>query len=165
LVGVDPPAEASLWAYVLGIDLIRRMEAANRPIDDALQFMLADPGRQVRTDAPDLYLRLVDVGAALSDRGYRVDETLTLEITDRVCPWNERRWRIEARDGQARVGPTTDAPDLVLDVSALASLYLGGVRATQLHAATLIHAVTPGAVERADALFAGPRPPWNPTSF
>lgn len=165
LVGVDPPAEASLWAYVLGIDLMRRVEAARRPVDDPLRFMLADPGRQVRTDAADLYLRLVDVGVALSSRGYGVDDTLTLEVTDRTCPWNDRRWRISARGGRAAVDPTTDAPDLALDVAELASLYLGGASASQLHAATLIRAMTPDAVARADALFAGPRPPWNPTAF
>lgn len=165
LVGVDPPAEASLWAYVLGIDLMQRVEAANRPVDDPLRFMLADPGRQVRTDAADLYLRLVDVPAALSGRGYGVDDTLTIEVTDAVCPWNERRWRIEVRQGRAQVAATADTPDLGLDVGELASLYLGGVSATQLHAATLIRAATAGSVARADALFAGPRPPWNPTSF
>lgn len=167
LVATDPRAEASLWRFVLGLDLMDRIEAANRPVDDALRFMLADPGREIRTVSGDLYLRIVDVPTALAARGYAVDGALTLEVTDPVCPWNAGAWRLETRRGSTRcvrAGADT-AADVHVAASELASLYLGGVGATRLHAAGVLHVATPDVLPRVDALFAAPRPPWNPTAF
>ena len=59
-----------------------------------------------------------------------------------------------------------DGPlDLALDVADLASLYLGGIDAGRLHAAGRIDERSPGAVERAAALFRTPLPPFCPEVF
>lgn len=43
-----------------------------------------------------LWLRLVDVGAALSGREYSSGASLVFEVRDAFCPWNEGRWKLEA---------------------------------------------------------------------
>ena len=101
---------------------------------------------------------------ALAARRYGTADTLVLEVADAFCPWNAGRWRLETRgEPGAAAGsatPTEAAPDLVLDTTDLAAAYLGGIRAHDLAAVGRIQERTPGAVRRADALFAAERTPW-----
>ena len=107
-----------------------------------------------------LWLRVVDVEAALSGRAYS-DGSLVFDVRDAVCPWNEGRWKIEG--GSA--ARTNEAAEIALDVSALGSAYLGAVSFDQLQRALRVEELVDGAVERADALF-GWRPlPWCPEIF
>jgi predicted acetyltransferase len=108
-----------------------------------------------------LWLRLVDVEAALSGRAYARDGSVVFEVRDAVCPWNDGRWKVE--DGEA---VRTDAnADLALDASALASAYFGAVSFAQLREALRLDVLQDGAVERADALFAWRPLPWCPEIF
>jgi predicted acetyltransferase len=108
-----------------------------------------------------LWVRLVDVGAALSARTYTGGDAIVFEVRDAFCHWNEGRWRLA--DGRAE--RTDDEPDLRLDADALGSVYLGGVSFGQLHEALRLEELRPGAAERADALFRAPLHPWCPEIF
>jgi predicted acetyltransferase len=103
-----------------------------------------------------LWIRLVDVGAALSGRAYGGAGSVVLEVSDAVCEWNDGRWKLE--NGMCE--RTDEEPDLALDVSALGSAYLGAVSFTQLHEALRVKELRAGAIGRADALFAWRRLPW-----
>jgi len=108
-----------------------------------------------------LWVRLVDVGAALSGRSYSKDDRLVFEVRDAVCPWNEGRWKLEG----GKASRTDAAADIALDVDALGSAYLGAVSFAQLRDGLRLEELTEGAVERADAVF-GWRPlPWCPEIF
>ena len=107
-----------------------------------------------------LWVRLVDVEAALAARTYEAGEPVVLEVADGFCPWNEGRYRVG--DGVAR--DDADA-DLRLDVSALGSVYLGGFTFAQLARALRVEELRPGAIARADALFRTDRAPWCPEIF
>ncbi|MBA2317660.1 MAG: sterol carrier protein domain-containing protein [Euzebyales bacterium] len=78
---------------------------------------------------------------------------------------NTGRWRLEAGPDGSTCKPTDDDADLALDVSALAAVSLGGVTWTRLARAGRITAHTPGALARADRLFATALLPWNPAIF
>jgi predicted acetyltransferase len=108
-----------------------------------------------------LWLRVVHVGAALSGRAYTGDGSVVFDVRDAVCPWNEGRWRVEAR-GAAR---TDDAADIALDVGALGSAYLGAVSFAQLRDGLRLEELQDGAVRRADALFEWRPLPWCPEIF
>ena len=164
LLAVDADAEAILWSFLLGIDLMGRVEATNRPADDPLRYLLVDPAREVRSFAENFYVRIVDVPSALTSRGYEVTDNLVVEVTDPLCPWNNNTWRLDTEDVPSCVA-TDAAPDIRLHVTELGSVFLGGVRFTALADAGLIAERTEGGLARADRLFAGPRPPWNPTPF
>jgi predicted acetyltransferase len=108
-----------------------------------------------------LWVRLVDVGAALSARGFRGDGRIVLDVRDDFCPWNQARWRVE-RGTAVR---TTAQADLSLDASELGSVYLGGFSFEQLRRAGRLEELKPGAVARADDLFRADREPWCPELF
>ena len=108
-----------------------------------------------------LWVRLVDVGAALSGRAYAGEGSVVFEVRDPVCPWNEGRWQVAG--GEAK---RTDAEaDIALGADALGSAYLGAVSFDQLRAALRVEELREGAVERADALFASRPLPWCPEIF
>ena len=82
-------------------------------------------------------------------------------MRDATCPWNEGRWALE--NGHAE--RTEDAADIALDVDVLGSAYLGAVSFAELRGALRLEELQPGAVERADSLFAWRPPPWCPEIF
>jgi predicted acetyltransferase len=108
-----------------------------------------------------VWVRLVDVRAALSARAYATDESLVLDVRDAFCGWNAGRWRIEG----GRVERTDDEPDVSLDVADLASVYLGGFTWRELRAALRVEEHAAGAVERADRVFGSWPKPWCPEIF
>jgi predicted acetyltransferase len=151
-----PRAMAAIWRFLLDVDWTAVVEVPYAPPDHPLFLMLALPRRARYRMHDALWMRLVDVAAALSGRAYGEGGPLVLEVRDAVCEWNDGRWRLDGG-----VCERTDAePDLALDVSALGSAYLGAVSFTQLHQALRVEKLRDGAIERADALFAWRPLPW-----
>jgi hypothetical protein len=61
--------------------------------------------------------------------------------------------------------PTSQSPDLTLDVRVLATLCLGDESASRLAALGRVDEHRPGAVALADTLFRTARRPWCPDVF
>jgi predicted acetyltransferase len=152
-VGSSPAATAAIWRFLLDIDWMERVKAELLPLDHPLLHLVAELNRLRFRVGDGLWVRLVDVGAALAARSYAEDGDVVLAVADGFCPWNDARF---ALDGSK----TTAPPDLRLDVDALGSAYLGGFTVGQLARAGRVEELTPGAVERADALFRTGRAPW-----
>ncbi len=166
LFAVTPVAYAALWQYLLGVDLVNSVQCSNRPVDEPLRWLLADPRRlrmTRRTD--DLWVRVVDVPAALAARRYGVEDGLVLEISDPFLPANAGRYVLEAGPNEAVCRPTTAAADLALSVADLGAIFLGGVRPSALAYAGRIVEQSTDALRRADALFAADRAPYCGTPF
>jgi predicted acetyltransferase len=141
--------------------LIARTTAELLPLDHPLLLMVAEP-RRLRVNIRDgTWVRLVDVGAALSARTFAPAGTVTIEVIDEFCPWNTGRWRVGAKI----VEQTNDPADLRCDVSALGSVYLGGFTWLQLFKALRVEPLDPQAIERADAVFRPQGAPWCPEIF
>jgi predicted acetyltransferase len=160
-IGVTPQATGEIWRYLLDVDWIATVSAGLLPPDHPLFLLLATP-RRVRYRMGDaLWVRLVDVGAALSGRAYACGGSVVFEVRDEFCPWNGGRWRVAGG-----VAERTEEPaELALDVGALGSAYLGAVSFGQLRDAFRVEELAVGAVERADALFAWRPLPWCPEIF
>lgn len=167
LIAPDPEADAALWAYFCGVDLVGRVELPGRPVDDPIKYRFADFGQAHVVDVNDaLWLRLLDVPAALAGRAWAAPLDLTVELADAQVPANAGTWRIEASaEGDARCTRGDRAPDLVLGVSALGAAYLGGTPPARLADAGRIEERTAGAIERLDAALRAPRAPWAPEDF
>ena len=162
VVGVDHRALATAWRYVLDIDWIETISGSLLPIDHPLVLMLAEPRRMRFRVGDGLWVRLVDVGAALSQRTYGADGSVVFEVTDAFLPDNAGRWKLEG--GSA--ARTDDEPEIALDVRDLGSVYLGGFTFAGLHRGLRIRELKRGAVERADAIFhTGDPAPWCPEIF
>jgi predicted acetyltransferase len=158
----------ALWRYLFDTDLVRTVRALRVPVPFPLQLVVAEPRALGLLVKDGLWLRLVDLPAALAGRTYGATDALVVEVSDAFCSWNEGRWHIDARAGAgAAIGVerTDAAPDLLLDTTELAAMYLGGTRATDLAFAGRITEVTPGALLRADALFTGDSAPWCVSMF
>ena len=160
-IGVTPQATAEIWRFLLDIDWQATIKASLLPPDHPLFLLLANPRRTDYRLADGLWVRLVDVGAALAGRSYAVDNSVVFDVRDAACPWNEARWRVSA-EGAVR---TDEDAEIALDVAALGSAYLGAISFAQLRAALRLEELTHGAVERADALFAWRPLPWCPEIF
>ena len=164
LVATNPAAETALWRYVFGVDLVEAIEAHNRPPDDPLPWMLADPRRLRRLRLDNLWLRILDVPAALEGRSYLADGRLVLDVRDPFGPWAAGRVEIDVEDGNARCRPSDAPGDLTLGAGDLAAVYLGGVSPTVLARAGRIEG-SPEALRLADALFAWHTAPWCADQF
>ncbi|HEY7196151.1 MAG TPA: GNAT family N-acetyltransferase [Gaiellaceae bacterium] len=160
-LAVSPAALRRVWSYLFGIDLIRTITAGFLPVDHPLVLWVAEPNRLRLRLVNSMWLRLVDVGAALGLRTYASDDPVVLEIRDAFCPWNEGRWRLEG--GEA--ARTNDGADVALDVTGLASAFLGGFAFADLARAGRAEEVQIGGIARADAVFRTERKPWTPEIF
>ncbi|MER5730948.1 GNAT family N-acetyltransferase [Streptomyces sp. NPDC002138] len=167
LIGVTVAAQRALWHYLCSIDWVMKVRTGYRAPDDLAPLLLPDPrAARVLTSADYLWVRLLDVAAALRARTYAVSGSLVLEVTDAAGPAGGRfRLDAEAGAGSARCAATAEPADLRLDVGLLGSLYLGDESAVRLAALGGIEELRPGAVALADALLRTGRRPWCPDVF
>ncbi|MFC9244294.1 GNAT family N-acetyltransferase [Streptomyces sp. NPDC057136] len=166
LGALDPASYAALWQFLFDIDLTSTVACDNRPTDDALLHLVSDVRRCGVRLRDGLYVRLVDVGAALEARTYRTPVDVVLEVEDAFCPWNTGRWRLQAdAKGGASCRRTEDEADLALSVRELGSAYLGGVSLVPLAAAGRVRELRSGAVGEAASAFSSDVEPWLPHGF
>ncbi len=160
-VGESPEATGAMWRYLLDIDWLARVRAGLLPVDHPLLLLAAEPRRLSFSLRDGVWVRLLDVKAALTARSYQERGSVVVAVIDEFCPWNVGHWRIGA-DG---VNRTDEAPDLRCDVSALGAAYLGGFTWTQLVRALRVEEIVAGAAADADAIFRTTRAPWCPEIF
>ncbi len=165
LAGLDPATEAALWRFLYDVDLTSRLAVRGRPVDEAWQYQVSDI-RRCRPESRDaLYVRLVDVGAALAARTYQAPVDVVFEVEDAFCPWNAGRWRLSGDAKGASCERTSDGADLALSVRELGAAYLGGVRLSSLGAAGRVREVRAGALAEASVGFGSDVAPWLPHGF
>ena len=162
LMTCSDAAYAALWRYCFDIDLIKTIKAWERPIDEPLIWMLNDARALERKPRDRTWLRLINVPKALSSRTYAQEGEIVFEVRDQFCPWNEGVYHLTGGPSGAICRPTTKSPNLVLSVDDLAVPYLGGSPFTPLARASRVEERTPGALPRADAMFATQLKPWSP---
>ena len=105
-LGTSPRALAAIWRYLLGIDWVARIDAFWLPLDHPLFLSLREPRRMRFSAVEGLWVRLVDVGAALEatrsrragNRAPRPGRVLPLEPRPLA---NRRRGR-RPHDGRGR---------------------------------------------------------------
>jgi predicted acetyltransferase len=140
-----------------------------RPVDDPLLEMLTDR-RRARSQLSDgLWVRLIDVPAALTQRRYSCAADVVIEVTDDVLPANAGRWRLQCPGpgdgGKVSCERTTAAADLVLPVSVLGACYLGGTRLAGLVTAGVADERKRGTLARLSTAFYSDPAPWCPSMF
>jgi predicted acetyltransferase len=158
-VGTSPRSTRELWRFLFGVDLVGRVTAWPLPPDHPLFLFAKEPKRLRMRVGDGLWLRILDVEAALTARSYAAEGEVAFEITDALVPENEGVWRLQGAKEGASVERGGDA-ELRLGVAALGSTYLGGFSFAELQAAELVEELAEGAVARADALFRTPQAPW-----
>lgn len=161
-LGTDARATREIWRFLVGVDWMDEITMRLLPLDHPLLHLVARPRYLGATVNDGLWLRLVDVEAALSARSYAGDGRVTIEVvSDPLFEENVGTWTISR--GKARRGGSR--PDVRLDVQALGSAYLGGFSFTTLARAERVEEARRGGLARADDLFRTEAAPWCPEIF
>jgi predicted acetyltransferase len=187
LTSATDDAYSALWRYLLELDLIDVVKAELRSVDEPVRWQISD-SRAASEDATHdhLWVRILDVRAALEARQYSAPGTFVLEVGDPLG-FAAGSWLISIDDtGRAtvtRIGDaendTDDDPDdphgtaetfgdnhrLALNVRDLGAIYLGATPVSTLVRAGRIAQKTAGAALAADAAFRSPVTPWLSTWF
>jgi predicted acetyltransferase len=160
--GVDDGATRDVWRFLLEIDWVDRITGYHLPLDHPLP-LLVDRINKLRLSVWDaLWMRVVDVPAALAGRAYASPGRATVEVvSDPHFHENVGSWTIE--DGDVR--PARRRPDVRVAVSGLGSTFLGGLSFAQLARAGLAEEGARGGIDRADELFRTSAAPWCPENF
>ena len=127
LWGVTPAVELALWDYLCNVDLVDEWYAEERPVDDVIQFAVADTrAYRPKWIFDDQWLRILDVDAALTARHFAdVDGSVTIGVKRLAARPEHRAVERVRRRRQAPRG-RTPTPDLAVDVGQLSAAYLGG---------------------------------------
>jgi predicted acetyltransferase len=155
-IAPTPEATRELWRWLLDFDWTSEFVASHLPLDHPLFLLLAEP-RRMRFEVGDgIWVRLIDVEAALAARSYAADTQVVIELTDSFLPENAGRWRLGSRGAER----TSAEAELALDVTGLGSVFLGGFSFADLVQASRATELVAGACARADALFRTSVQPW-----
>jgi predicted acetyltransferase len=165
LIATTPQAYADMWRYLCDIDLVHSVKAHNRPEDEPLFHLLAEPRRLNLVLRDGIWARLVDVPKALAARRYGAEGRLVFDVRDDFCPWNEGRFALEASGAAVSCESTGRDADVELSATELGAAYLGGTSFRRLARAGRLREVSPGALTRADAMFAWDPKPYCPQFF
>jgi len=165
LCATTSAAYECLWRHACEMDLMSSVEAKTRSVSEPLGFLLADARAVQQTERHDfVWVRLLDVEASLSARGYAVEGRLVIEVADPLG-FAAGRYVLEGGPAGAECRRSDEAADLTLPVEALGSIYLGGTSVHALAEAGRIEEDRPGALALAAALFSSYRAPWCATWF
>lgn len=163
LMAADIEAHLAVWSFLTNIDLFPHVVQEIAPVDDPLILLAGDPRRIQRNIGDALYLRVLDVPAALEARTWEADGTLVLGISD-AMGFTDGVFRLAVEDGTAAVEETKDAPQVIMDIREFGSIYLGGFGAAALGRAGQI-AGDEAAIQLADRLFRTHQPPFCSEDF
>ena len=153
LIAANPAAYQALWHFLLNVDLTRRVKFSFAATDEPLLYLVNEP-RQLNAKLADaLWLRLVDVPAALAARRYPVPVDVVLRTEDPLLPGNTGTWHLVGGPEHARCERTDREPDLDCELGALGAAYLGGTPLGALAAAGRVRELVPGTLAAADAAF------------
>jgi predicted acetyltransferase len=164
-VATTPSGNADIWRFLFDIDLVATVVAWNRPVDDPLLHLVREPRRLRFSIADGLWLRILDLPAALGARSYSADGRVVFELTDPFRPETEGRYELVVQGGAGTCRPTDGDADLAGTINVLGATYLGGSSFAQLHQAGRVEERSPGAVARADAMFSSTPAPWCVCDF
>jgi predicted acetyltransferase len=153
------------WRYLCAVDWVAEVRAGVRPVDEDLRPQFVNGRVAWQEDRSDhMWVRLLDVPAALEGRRYEVPVQVVLDVHD---PYLERsgRFLLDGGPDGATCGRTDQEPDLSLGIDVLGAAYLGGARLEPYAVAGRIDESTPGAVAALDRGMRTSRAPWATTSF
>jgi predicted acetyltransferase len=158
LVAATDDAYAALWRFVIEMDMVSEIDAPLRSVSEPVAWQVSDHRAVRKTGERDhLWLRILDVPAALGARRYAAPGEYLLDVTDDLGFAQGRFLLTVAVDGSAAAHPLTAADaapagavQVALSAADLASLYLGGTSAVDLARAGRIIEGSPDAAVRLD---------------
>jgi predicted acetyltransferase len=156
-LATTPDAYRALLVYVRGFAGVGQALRYTGPPDDPLSLFVEVQRLGIESNYRWM-LRLLDVPAALSGRGYApVSGDVTLEVDDPRFEENRGPWRVVASDGVVTAERASGDPDLTIDIRALSAMYTGYLSPFELARVGWLRPHE-RAVPFLASLFAGPAP-------
>ncbi|WP_431709540.1 GNAT family N-acetyltransferase [Glutamicibacter uratoxydans] len=161
-----PQARWELIEFLGSHDLIKKLSGRG-PLDDVLRSALIDPrSYKIKAAGDHLWLRILDLPAAIAARGYQQDGDIRVKVVDSLG-FAAGTWQIQVREGigSAHLLESTADYDTLMDVRDLATLYLGTRNASHLAGAGVLEQTTQEAIRKLDRLFNVSQAPYCYTDF
>lgn len=165
LLSVEPAAAAAVWGHLHRLESMATTRAWNVALDDPVLHWVSEIRSVELRMREQLYLRVLDLPAALTARCYRTDLDVVLEVTDGLHPDNAGRWRLSGGPTGATCARTADPADLSMDIRALGAALLGSTSLDRMAAAGEVGEHRPGTLDRAGIAFGHPVEAWCPMVF
>lgn len=172
LVTVDEVSTRELVRHLAQMDVVERISfPRGLGLDEPLGWALTNHRAMKITGEHDvLWLRILDVPAALAARAWGADGEFRLTVQDSLGV-AAGSWQVRINNGQAQLGAAAEVdearvdavPHLHLDAETLASLYLGDVSVQSLLLASRV--AVDGDVKALSNLIDLPTRPWCATYF
>jgi predicted acetyltransferase len=166
-IALDADAYAAILAYFLSHDQHSRvvmLASQDEPLYEAFE----EPYHVEPRAWDGIMLRLVDVQTAIEARPALPQASgngVTIALSDAAAPWNAGSWHIESSEGRMSAERTNAAPELEMDVRALASLYNGFVKPIDAVRVGQVRVLTDHALPAATDLFSVAYAPFCPDDF
>ena len=178
LIAASDDAYSALWRFIIEMDLVTLVKATLLSVDEPLAWRLSDPRAATVTRDSHLWLRILDVVAALEARQFGAAQfgaaqfgaaplssavTIGLEVSDPL-DFAAGRYLLEVDElGAGKVSRINELPThaaaLTLGITELSSIFLGGVSAATLVRAGRVTEHRPGDAIALDQLFRASRAP------
>jgi len=152
-------ALAALWNHLLSVDMMAKTVAPMIPADDPGIWTLRDSRRWQTELTDNLWIRLLDVPAALRARTYARDVDVVLDVQDDIFRDNARRYRLSGDATGASCDPTTAPADLRVTAAQLGASYLGGTSLASFALTEGLEETRRGALHEAAIAFSAPLAP------
>jgi predicted acetyltransferase len=163
LFAATPAAWSGLWSLVLNQDLVETIETEARPTWDPLFDLLAGTRRAKATRLDALWVRIMDIPAALTARSYSAPIDVTMAVSDPIDDLTGF-YRLRADGDGAECSPTSAAASVWLDLEDLGSAYLGHARFRELARSGRVTG-KPVDIAGLDRAFSWDPGPWCPEIF
>ncbi len=159
LITTTPAAYQALWQFALSVDLTRNVSCDCGSVDEPILFLATEPRAITARLGDSLWVRILDLPAALTARRYAAPVDVVLEVADVRIPANQGRWHLVGSAGHATCEPTEAPADLAMDIHALGSAYLGGTALATLAAGGAVREIHAGTLAAASVALGWHRPP------
>lgn len=145
---VNAAAERRLWSVLSDLDLMTSATLDSVALDSPIVHLLVDARGAVATMRDQVWLRILDIPAALTARTYLSDVDITMSIEDAQIAENAKVWRFTVVGGKATVvhAERDASVDVAMSIQELSVAYLGGTTLDALATAGLVHETRPGAI-------------------
>lgn len=158
LLGSDPGSWAGLWRLLLNQDLTSKIVAERRSLSDPL-FELLDGRRRAESKVDDsLWIRIMDIPAALEGRRYR-GRAATIAAVHDPASGTTRNWSIDVDVDGSEVTATDRSATVELDLEDLSGCFLGWSRFGALARAGRLSG-DPDVLDALDVAFSWSPQPW-----
>jgi predicted acetyltransferase len=158
-------AYKAIWQYLMTVDLTRETSYWMAAVDEPLQYLVDEPRRLGGRIGDALWIRLVDIPAALAARRYAAPVDVVIEVEDPLLPENSGTWHLVGDSGTATCVPADRPADLRVEIGALGAAYLGDASLATLAAAGRVQDLGSDRLARTSVAFGWHRAPSAPEIF